>query len=1088
MPRPRSTNLDKARSIVRGNLGQGAAEFSRAVQSVREFLSRAELVEFVEWLFKSSGDRRRVVLASPIADYSRLRESRPLPPVSLDKEIVFCAAGLEPYLGDLSQFVIKGVEFSGLLFEGRFEKAQQKLDDVRVDHGVSEWLLEAQFALWYASNNQSEIETFVSDLKERMPNRYPAFLAHYLAQRYDKDLMSWRFLRTFYRNVDREKFGRDVSAHLVYRVGCGAPSDNIGWSYVLRSVASGSPCDMYETLMDLFVSKLDDSDPQIVDGIGRSLRLLRVSDARLERVRREFTAIHPSWQFDGSSMADGAKQFGDLGELLHAERFRELAIDSVGTGTVPEFPPSPLLEVLTTIVGVFTRGTERRDESDLLRLCLVFRATALANVLFEFWVLWRGSPTELWAASQTRRLLNAIAESEKAPEQVRSRPNDYQAVLDGILGMWHMGEYEKCLEALREFPQDAPSFFRQQVQSLQIALLKDNNQLSEAASIVVGLGLDKSEEIARIPLSYLVHGRSWADFRELHGAITLVLLLYLHVDRHNDDLQEFNLRYACASLVKAKQVKRPSELLDRGTTAAETRAIAFGLHKAFVRENLEHLPGMNSTFQLERERLAICQVLAAHVPEYAEECSQEILDIEQRLLMLEGGKQLDKSRVYVNTAGLTRWAKDELSDVFDQYLAKREDSDISIDDLESLVQGFIKEGTPLPEYVFRTPSAGSSSVFVDLVQQLQSAYLNHREYGLNCYLSLRIRHGTLAGYLRGAVEKHSLVTKLAGAGEQYKHNEVWTDQFDEEPIRRQADRAFSNFSKGMDRAIAELRDEYMQIRSPDKPRGVFNLPLQPAALHVLLAATNSVGAFEEFIHVVFEYFRQLLIAQLRTVKRTLLTENRRNFEDLFERLRSELTANHVVIFDELDRAIAAGSRDLTAELNRIALWFDDVQVSDALSGFTFGQAIDIAISAAKGILQHVAVVVRIADNVGSEPCASLGAVNDVIFIALENASKYSQRGGEAQVQLDVTAGEPGRVRFSFSSPLDPEENRNSLEEKLRRIRVAISGQNYHQLANTEGGTGILKLRRHVGDTPDLEKSLFFGPDGDAFVLRVEIAR
>jgi len=40
----------------------------------------------------------------------------------------------------------------------------------------------------------------------------------------------------------------------------------------------------------------------------------------------------------------------------------------------------------------------------------------------------------------------------------------------------------------------------------------------------------------------------------------------------------------------------------------------------------------------------------------------------------------------------------------------------------------------------------------------------HPEHGLDAYLSLRIRHGTLSGHLRGPVEREHLVIRRDAAG------------------------------------------------------------------------------------------------------------------------------------------------------------------------------------------------------------------------------------------------------------------------------------------------------------------------------------
>ena len=74
----------------------------------------------------------------------------------------------------------------------------------------------------------------------------------------------------------------------------------------------------------------------------------------------------------------------------------------------------------------------------------------------------------------------------------------------------------------------------------------------------------------------------------------------------------------------------------------------------------------------------------------------------------------------------------------------------------------LTEGT-LPQKSLSLPKNEATDLLFDLVSPVFVECMTNAGYGLDCYLSMRIRHGTLSGQLRGPLEEQKIITQREGA-------------------------------------------------------------------------------------------------------------------------------------------------------------------------------------------------------------------------------------------------------------------------------------------------------------------------------------
>jgi hypothetical protein len=123
---------------------------------------------------------------------------------------------------------------------------------------------------------------------------------------------------------------------------------------------------------------------------------------------------------------------------------------------------------------------------------------------------------------------------------------------------------------------------------------------------------------------------------------------------------------------------------------------------------------------------------------------------------------------------------------------------------------------------FSFPVENLTIIFREILGRIWNEFLTGSEYSLDVYLSVRIRHGTLAGQIRSPLEALNLITqKEAGI---YKQNTYWLEQSARlNPDNRIAlQQLLAAFSGDIDEYIRRINTEHLRIRTArDKP-GLFD--------------------------------------------------------------------------------------------------------------------------------------------------------------------------------------------------------------------------------------------------------------------------
>lgn len=461
---------------------------------------------------------------------------------------------------------------------------------------------------------------------------------------------------------------------------------------------------------------------------------------------------------------------------------------------------------------------------------------------------------------------------------------------------------------------------------------------------------------------------------------------------------------ALKRFLEQKDVNKVSELKVDGSeklrffleNVADRQVLA--LHRVFRNSN-----------EVIDERILIYKNLFDYYKDkrYLEEASS--LSKEQTISGLV--QRVDDSKIYVDIENIkNKELKDKefnvLFDVFrntDDKVKVLENKSPEILQILSLLQS---EGLSLTLY-----STNESmeidyklSLFRKLYLDVRDKFVFDPKYGLDYYLSTRIRHGTIDNQLRNHLQEYHLVTNTDDSGK-YIDNLYWLKCFGNS---RKCKDILNEFSQSADNLIYALKNERIQIKTEDnnsKPKAVFDFSSDKLSqyldsLQIECAQTD----FDNCVSLIFNKlwsYTEICLIQMREV----LDETHNLLRKLLDQLYSDISAtlqNNNPYLNDFKDSITSCQTQLQSDFSKVQGWFQlkDVSTFD----FSIQQVIDASLFAINRINQGALIVQMNINSTSSFKGEYFGVMHDLFHDILNNVLDYEKKKrsikGKAIVNID----------------------------------------------------------------------------------------
>lgn len=573
---------------------------------------------------------------------------------------------------------------------------------------------------------------------------------------------------------------------------------------------------------------------------------------------------------------------------------------------------------------------------------------------------------------------------------------------------------------------------------------------SDAAKIAIEEWVTESKHLDSLPLNIIAtameNGPAKPD-------IVNSLFWRLYFDVTKTPLSRRRKIYeAYDDFLRDAGVKIPSQLLTKLDEVPREYVVPF-FARVCVLDTMDSSRYIRGTDQLEDERIRICQALAVLDPQAAHVYREEANALLGRAAVREIFKHVDHGRIYVNTQGI----RESLEESFDRNFVRF----LSLSRLE----GYLRIAPRDDKLSATLQQAGLGSkrlndaalqLLADLFTDIVRRYVSSDEYGLDSFLSTRVRHGVVSGQIRGLLENHHLITQRPKSDAPYDRNAYWLARITEDygsSVSERCTRAFQEVSEEIDALVNDFRLTKLRIRSQEYPGAFFDYSFNESEIRRLYEKSIVLSDAEGFIDLLFETLWERTTANLQATVSYIRHELQEALLQRLQHLETRLTSVGVPGGSDVVSAIRSCRTGLANELEVIADWFRVVPTTE-LPAFLVSDACTTLVEKLKRILPTYHPTITLRPDKGARLRGSaLLSFFDMLLILMDNAVRHAGRA-DPDVTLVVRVSEFIEI-----------EVRNSLTENQSLAAIAVENLNVPAAewkgsnVKVEGKSGLHKLRK-----------------------------
>lgn len=1137
------------RNKIRGAVAKDTSTFTKTVAEQLEAIQPPDLISLFDWLERYALKRKVLLPSQIIQNYKDLTPFRKIPTNDLMIQAVWAARFISHNIEGLRLYLRLASDLERAWLSDSGESVNSTLVKIEEQCGVSLWLIEAKIAALQQYEGLEKQKALIQALHSSAPRKLATFYAFYVSQRNETAVTLAR-LRS---NVDRSLSGsdQDEALGLFLKTKLGglrlSPLSEVELSQYLAVATSTSLIDCYEAAIliatELRARKIrDDITAEIVDKISyfanedyRAQKLAAIIRKDLQEEAISNTTNFSSSVFSSPQVLadecvrilqndpkdldaliiyadllarqpglsiDAAlpKLYSSLLQHLISLKRRGQGFDAAAAESTKiianlQFLPlwnslSGFIDAMTTGLPVYGRSNVTSAIFSKPKICpldVLFLSDDTAKLLLESCRI--GSPSGVLVSIAEQCLL---ADQGSFADCNRSLGLELKA-----LSALRKGQNELALDCAKSL-QKSDAIYDLRLGALIEVHTLSRMRLYDRAIISVGVHCSNDNDLRYVlSVNDLLANKRWRDLSHLKGSIYLSIALDAAASRSGDPEISRNRRFAYDEFLLAHNLTKPAEL-SQHIAAFPLPAIKYFLKNLCVPEIMDvSFQSFDNSRQLDEERINVCNLLAELDPMSQDQYAEEVKTLTRRLSVQDGLRHVDQSRLYVNVEAISRLSEREIRESFERYkqLSRAGGGFATPEDYHSFISEVLDGGKAVQDAFNQYPQDEASDLLRDMFKIVRDQYLLNPDFGLDAYLSMRIRHGSLSGHLRGPLEERNLLLIRDGTTGEYSSLTLSAGSclsgYNHDEIQ-QVLPALKVFSEKIDEIVDELTKRKLQIRSALFAEGFFSRDFPPVALLYLRSRIRETTNVSEFVSQAIFVTELILGSELKNVRSFLTEKTREELEQAISALRKSLEeCNAVACADALERELANSIPEVLAALDRIKEWFSPSEVKEASALRSLDEIIDVGIAAAKNARRGFnPIITKNVSDLEAQGSDVLLLFTDILFTILDNIYKHSGLGNSPAVDISFGASKiegenKAVVTLRVENAVGSLAASKEAQQRVEKIRVRIDRGDYRTEVNREGGTGLLKLKKALSDNSGSRLDFGF-VEGQKFFVEVQV--
>jgi hypothetical protein len=1129
-PKRKASALSTAKNAVRGGRRPLVA-FEKA----RLGLSLRNLQEFYLWYNKFSRTNTALLPKIKPNSYSDLNKGFITDGGTNSDAQRWAAVSIFNNAATINSFVQHRDRFEDLVETGQYADALVEVNAIKNGFGVSLWYIEQRLFLLQKTSGLEEQKKFADEVKSEFSgNSIIPFLADWLSQRNEIDEFALSLMRGLMRRIwdwDLE-VGLKNYLHFILTGEVLASEEAI--KGILQRAAAISLVDLYEAFIITAQECIVDPENLNHATLVEVIRFIspQISDWRLVNILHS-VGEYPSGEVRAQSLvysrgrvtSNNVKDLSPLDtayllSLYDTERdkiFEEaketdtpstaLTLSVLSEGLIPDEAVRILgLAINTSKLSFSKRINAHLDQHysvDVWNSHIGRRAFLNLKVLSPYALRYVTDEKE------KREIFLRFARELGITEELIVEAARSGVPLVNIEGICKLEDYcdPLTLSLMRiDAALWAEDYTRAKSESHRLILSNESyiSHWSSRAHAKALLALGEIEELLRflvdhaviqggalrgLPLEECASALDKKLRRHLSSELCLPVFLDLHVK--NCDATQLDYRnYAYEDVLISNGSTKPSQLAENSRAHSDP-LLTYYLREICIKEVMQTSSEFTSTKELDEERIKVLTTLVRLDPTNAKEYEEETREITRARLIQQGVKEVAQSKIFVDLASIQRWAEKNVRADFLRF--------------QRLVEaGMAGDAVALKEALFeaidnkvasadllQVPKNEAADLLISIVRQVFSKCMSDPEHGLDCFLSMRIRHGTLSGQLRSPLEQQQIITRRDAETNEYQNNKYWENQLNDKVLEGDLGRileVLNDFSRKYDEFIAHLSNDLIQVKSEDRPEGLMSVALMSHRFSVFYHELDHKTEFDDFMARCFDLFYESLEKSLEATRKFINDRCKQDVVAMFQELEADILSTSAGEgVREIVRASKTASTNAVQSLDVVANWFH-IPKTVEIQNFPLEVMIDVGRTCVTTIYQDFdpKVVKRVPEL---PPFAdALTIFTDIFFIIFDNIRVHSGVSSSPKVEIDVEdLGD--HLRITTTNELGSDKDLAQVREAVEASRTRIESGRYQDVIPTEGGTGLIKLWRTVSRSSPASNNLKFGLDErDEFFVQFSLPK
>lgn len=549
--------------------------------------------------------------------------------------------------------------------------------------------------------------------------------------------------------------------------------------------------------------------------------------------------------------------------------------------------------------------------------------------------------------------------------------------------------------------------------------------------------------------------------------------IYLKYFANNSNKDDIVLYVCYEEYLETQRVHTPSELLSIIDSDNPAPCDIYFLGQVCVPQVMDRSLAFKTSDDVLKERIIICTHLISLDPSYKQQYTDEIHQLTNTLMVQMRRREVETSKIYMDITGIKKLMATELCEAYERYVTFK---NIELRNHIRSILKAVSDSTASLKVVF----LDGDTMLESILKQIRDIFVADSKYGLDGYLSVRIRHGTLESQLRSCFERLSLITTKGSDGN-YQRNKCWLQNRNIPPeIATAIDQVFSDFSSQIDGIISYIKKDLIQIRTEEKnPQGLFNFTVDKNWVLILDSRIDEDTSFEEFQAQVLNDLLDITEKSLDDIRELLN-------HDINQRFRSVLDTFQTALNDygswlklrDLRNKIASARTEISKELTTISEWFRLTR-PDSFQDYSLSLAVGISCN----IMESFSSDIKYEQKLNSEiqlKGATLPSMVDLFNTLLDNVIKHSS-GGTPRVAHIVIERTASTIIIQIDNPAnmdDPEI------DKMNEIISHLSEWEEKGGVNREGGSGLLKVKKILSVDLRCNSKISYSYKNHLFTIRI----